>query len=134
MNYDTFIDLVARRAQVSSPQAVDLTRATLETLEDRLSGAEVVDLAAQLPKPLQATLRKRGGTAARFGVDAFVRRVGRGAGIDEALARTGAGAVFTTLREAVTGGEFDEVMAKLPDDYQELVSPSLLPGSISHPA
>ncbi|GAB3146527.1 hypothetical protein GCM10027290_28450 [Micromonospora sonneratiae] len=130
MNYDTFIDLVAQRARVPSEQAVDLTRATLETLADRLTSGEVLDLAVQLPKPLQTTLRKRGEARESFGVEEFTRRVGVGAGVDEATAGTGLQAVFTTLREAVSGGEFDEVMTQLPGEYRDLVAPSMMPGGV----
>ena len=128
MNYDTFIDMVAQRAGVDSEAAVDLTRGTLETLADRLTGGEAMDLAAQLPQPLQATMRNPADAAERFGAPEFIRRVGERAGVDEATARTGVRAVLTTVREAVTGGEFDDVMSQLPREFRDLVEPVLMPG------
>jgi uncharacterized protein (DUF2267 family) len=128
MNYDTFIDMVAQRAGVESEPAVDLTRATLETLADRLTGGEALDLAAQLPQPLQAPMRSPGESAEPFGAQAFVRRVAERANVDEAMARTGVRAVFTTVREAVTGGEFDDVMSQLPREFRDLVEPVMMPG------
>lgn len=129
MNYDTFIDLVARRAQVPAERAVDLSRATLETLNDRLTAGEALDLAAQLPKPLQGLLRPPDEEADAFGADEFVRRVGDRADVDEAMARDGVRVLFGTLHEAVPGGQFDEVMAELPADYRILLEPVLEPGA-----
>jgi uncharacterized protein (DUF2267 family) len=130
MNYDTFVDQVTRRTGGSADRAVALVRATLETLRERLTGGEVLDLAAQLPKPLQVVLRPGPGTEAadRFGAAEFVARVSHRAAVDEGVARGGVRAVFTTLHEAVTGGEFDEIVTQLPRDYRDLVEPALAPG------
>ncbi|MEV4826563.1 DUF2267 domain-containing protein [Micromonospora sp. NPDC049274] len=61
-----------------------------------------------------------GGPAATTPGDAgsaeFLRRVGQRAGVDQATARAGTGAVFATLREAVTVREFREMVARLPRD------------------
>ncbi|MET7709993.1 DUF2267 domain-containing protein [Micromonospora sp. NPDC005413] len=46
----------------------------------------------------------------------FLRRVGQRAAVDQATARAGTGAVFATLREAVTVREFREMVARLPRD------------------
>lgn len=123
MNNDTFIDLVAQRTGVSSEQAVILTRATLETLADRLTAGERLDLAAQLPEPLQAAMRQRKETAERFGLAEFTRRVGERAGVDEGTATNGVRRVFTTLREAITGGEFDDLLAQLPREFAGVTEP-----------
>ncbi|WP_406069189.1 DUF2267 domain-containing protein [Micromonospora sp. NBC_01638] len=62
-----------------------------------------------------------GGTAATpppadAGPAEFLRRVGQRAGVDQATARAGTGAVFATLREAMTVREFREMVARLPHD------------------
>ncbi|MGB2569986.1 DUF2267 domain-containing protein [Micromonospora citrea] len=131
MNYDTFVDQVARRTRVDSERAVALIHATLETLTERLTGGEVLDLATQLPTPLQLVLKPTPSTEAaeRFGAAEFVARVGRRAGIDETAARDAVRAVFTTLREAVSGGEFDDMVGQFPRDYREMVEPALAPGA-----
>ncbi|MEH0936113.1 DUF2267 domain-containing protein [Micromonospora psammae] len=131
MNYDTFVDQVARRTQVDSERAVQLTHAILETLAERLTGGEALDLAAQLPAPLQMVLKPspRTESADRFGSAEFLARVGRRAGVDEPAAREAVRAVFTTLREALTGGEFDDMATQLPRDYRKLVEPALAPGA-----
>ncbi|MFG3557023.1 DUF2267 domain-containing protein [Micromonospora sp. NPDC047557] len=46
----------------------------------------------------------------------FLRLVSQRAGVDAATARLGTGAVFATLREAVTVQEFHEMVARLPRD------------------
>jgi uncharacterized protein (DUF2267 family) len=129
MNYDTMIDLVARRADVPSERAVDLTRATLEALNDRLTAGEALDLAAQLPKPLQGLLRPPDETAEVFAADELVRRVGRHAGVDAPTAETGVRAVFATLHEALPGGEFDELTSQLSADFRDLIQPMPAPVS-----
>ncbi|MCX4390327.1 DUF2267 domain-containing protein [Micromonospora peucetia] len=131
MNYDTFVDQVARRTSTSSERAVALTRATLETLAERLTGGEVLDLAAQLPKPLQLVLKPSPSTesAERFGAAEFVARVALRAGVAEPAARDATRAVFVTLREAISGGEFDDVVVQLPRDYRDMVEPAMAPGA-----
>ncbi|MGC5285187.1 DUF2267 domain-containing protein [Micromonospora sp. DT231] len=131
MNYDTFIDQVSHRTATSSEQAVEVTHAVLETFAERLTGGEVLDLAAQLPQPLQLVLKPSPSTeqADRFGAAEFVARVALRAGVREPAARDAARAVFTTLREAITGGEFDDVVTQLPRDYRDLVEPAMAPGA-----
>ncbi|MEU9509942.1 DUF2267 domain-containing protein [Micromonospora sp. NPDC048170] len=131
MNYDTFVDQVAQRTRTSSEQAVALTRATLETLAERLTGGEVLDLAVQLPRPLQLVMTPspRTESAERFGAAEFVARVALRAGVAEPAARDAAQAVFVTLREAISGGEFDDVVVQLPRDYRDMVEPAMAPGA-----
>lgn len=134
MNYPSFIDAMAQRAGVSPEQAEILTRATLETLSERLSGGEALDLAAQLPKALHAPLRPRFEAAESFGVDEFVRRVSARAGVDEGQARNGTRTVLATLRQATTAGEFQDVMSQLPKEYHETLEPVAMRGPASSPA
>ncbi|GAB3389367.1 DUF2267 domain-containing protein [Micromonospora halotolerans] len=131
MDYETFVDRVSERARTAPERAAELTRATLETLTERLTGGEVLDLAAQLPKELQRVLKPHPATEAadRFGAAEFVARVSRRAGVDGNLAREAVCAVFVTLREAVTGGEFDDVVVQMPRDYRDMVEPALAPGA-----
>ncbi|MFE9960041.1 DUF2267 domain-containing protein [Micromonospora sp. NPDC005299] len=131
MHYLTFVGRVARRTGTSQELAAELTRATLATLTDRLTGGEVLDLAAQLPKPLQGLLKPdpRAEAAERFGAAEFVARVSVRAGVDETTARNGVRAVFCTLREAITSGEFQDVVVQLPRDFRDMVEPALAPAA-----
>ncbi|MBM7494656.1 uncharacterized protein (DUF2267 family) [Micromonospora luteifusca] len=56
------------------------------------------------------------GPPADAGPAEFLHRVGQRAGVDPATARAGTGAVFATLREAMTVREFREMVARLPRD------------------
>ncbi|MEU4337754.1 DUF2267 domain-containing protein [Micromonospora lupini] len=131
MNYDTFVDQVSQRTRTSSEQAVELTHAVLETFAERLTGGEVLDLAGQLPRPLQLLLKPSPSTeqADRFGAAEFVARVAARADVQEPVARDAVRAVFTTVREAVTGGEFDDLATQLPRDYRDLVEQAMAPGA-----
>jgi uncharacterized protein (DUF2267 family) len=123
VDYPTFIKTEAEKAGLPKDQAENLAHATLRTLADRITGGEAKDLAAQLPQPLKADLQKPREEAEAFDVDEFVRRVSQRAHVDENTARTGAMATMTTVREAVTPGEFDDITSQLPQDYRELVGP-----------
>jgi uncharacterized protein (DUF2267 family) len=122
VNQLEFIDAVADRANATPDRAEILARATLETLADRLSGGEAQDLAEELPKPLQGPLRRPiDKPAERFGLDEFVRRAAERAGVDAAQAKEGVRAVLTTVREAVSGGEFRDVMSQFPKEFREVI-------------
>jgi uncharacterized protein (DUF2267 family) len=123
--YEDFIDAVARRAAVSNEQATTITHATLETLADRISGGEADDLADQLPDQLGDHLRKPPTRefAESFGLGEFVQRVSARTGADGVLASVGVRAVLTTLREAVAGDEFEDMVAQLPKEFGEVIEP-----------
>lgn len=123
MRYEQFIERVAARAMVPQDEAAILTYATLETLAERITGGEAADVGAQLPGMLQEPLSRTSEPAERFSYDEFVDRVAVRAGVDIALAADGVHAVFATLREAVTGGEFEDVMSQLPRDFRAIVEP-----------
>jgi uncharacterized protein (DUF2267 family) len=121
VQYDEFIAKVAQDAAVPREDAEALTAATLHTLAERISGGEAEDLAAQLPKELKEHLARPGEEAEPFGLDEFVRRVAQRAGTDPDQAFAHVGAVFATLREAVTSGELDDIAAQLPDELRGLI-------------
>jgi uncharacterized protein (DUF2267 family) len=123
MDYETFTRTAAERAGLPADTVERVEHATLRTLADRISGGEAQDLASQLPSRLQADLRPAHEEAEAFGVDEFVRRVAERGDVGPEEARTGTVAVLTTVREAVTPGEFDDVVSQLPQEYRELVGP-----------
>jgi uncharacterized protein (DUF2267 family) len=121
MDYETFERKVAERAGVSREQARQLIRATLETLADRVTAGEAHDVASQLPGPAKEWFISSEPEAERFGLDEFIRRVSERGGAPPGEARTGAQAVLVTLRQAITGGEFRDLMSQLPREFSELV-------------
>ncbi|GII21614.1 DUF2267 domain-containing protein [Planosporangium mesophilum] len=122
MKYNEFIEAVAGRVGGSQDEAAVLAVAVLATLAERLTADEAHDLSSELPKALQGPLRgRRSRPAEAFGVDEFVRRVAERAGVGPDRARVGTRAVFATLHEAVSGGEFRDVVAQLPPEFADLI-------------
>jgi uncharacterized protein (DUF2267 family) len=123
MKYDEFVDAAADRAGLSSDEAIVRTDAVRITLAERISGGEARDLASQLPQELQDPLLAADEPAEPFGLVEFVRRVGDRAGVDDIDALDGVRAVLGTIGQAITGGEFEDIMAQLPQEFRELVGP-----------
>jgi uncharacterized protein (DUF2267 family) len=126
VEYEDFINAVATRAKVSTDQAAALTRATLETLADRISAGQAEDLAIQLPEGLDDHLRKplrREQAKSLFGLEDFVQRVAERSGVDPALAGAGVRAALNTLREAVSRDEFEDTVAQLPKEFWQVIEP-----------
>ena len=121
MQYEEFLEAVQRHAELDdATHALDATRATLETLAERLPGPESNDLAAQLPRELAHFLdRDASYTGEAFGVDEFCERVAARAGADRALGVRYAAAVMTTIERSVSSSS-DDVRAQLPPDYGRL--------------
>jgi uncharacterized protein (DUF2267 family) len=130
MKHDEFIGQVQHRARLSSRgDAERATRATLETLAERLAGGETNDLASQLPREIGEHLRREwSGIGERFSLDEFFRRVRIKEGVDLPDAIFHARVVMEVVSEAVSKGEMDDVRAQLPAEYDRLFES----GSIGH--
>lgn len=128
MKYDEFIKHVQSVAQLNSrDEAERATRATLETLKERIVGDEASNLAAQMPQELAEYLRGREGENGQsFSMQEFIARVSEKEGVEPTAAAIHVRAVFSVLQAAVTPGEFDDVRANLSEDYAELfaISPT----------
>lgn len=122
MKYDQFIKHVQEEAQLNSREDAErATRATLETIKERIVGNEASQLAAQLPKELGQYLHGREGEdGGYFRFDEFCQRLSDKEGVEVSVAANHAKAVFTVLQQAVTPGEFADVRANFSDDYEEL--------------
>lgn len=120
MQYDQLIALVAERAGLFKGDAIDLTRATLATLADRIGGGAVRDLAAQLPGPLQDALLPTTEEAEAFSFEEFINRVAERTRRKSIVSESAVAAVMATLRDAVTPGEFDDILSQLPKDFHRL--------------
>ena len=123
MKYDEFIESVRRRTGLPREAAEKLTHATLQVLAERISGGEARDLAAQLPMPLQDALLPASEEAEGFSFKEFVRRTAERAATDAGVAEIAVDAMLATLRDAVTPGEFDDVLSQLPQDFKRLGAP-----------
>jgi uncharacterized protein (DUF2267 family) len=117
----TFVRLVAQVGGMSEQEAVHATRATLETLGERLSAGESRDIADELPEPLDDWVRNDH-KAEAFHVDEFVRRVARREGHDdEVAAARDAAAVFMALAQAISADELADMESELPKDFAPLL-------------
>jgi uncharacterized protein (DUF2267 family) len=123
MNKEELVSAVRSTAGIDTVEHGEAAiRATLRVLGQRLSGGETKDLAAQLPPAFTDTLPATG-PGERFGVDEFYGKVAEdeGLGCSKEQARQHARAVLAALKASVTGGEFDDVVAQLPDKYADLL-------------
>lgn len=123
MKYDEFMKEVQTRGHMKSRQeAEEATRATLETLAERLAGGEPHDLASQLPPELAEYVRYEGEeTSNPYSLEEFFERVNEKAGgVDQPRAVYHARLVMEVLQEAVTEGEMDHVRSQLPAEYAPL--------------
>lgn len=120
MQYDEFLGAVQHRAEFGTrSEAVRATRATLEVLGQRLFGGEADHLAAQLPSELGYYLTQAEPSQA-FDLDEFFERVSEREGVDLPDAVYHSRVVLSVLREAVTAGELEDVLAQLPEEYTRL--------------
>jgi uncharacterized protein (DUF2267 family) len=120
VNYDEFVDRVAERAGITERGDAERTAvAVLQELSDRITRDEAWDLLGQLPARLKGAVIISS-SALPLSADEFVERVARELDISPEEARNRARAVFGTLREAVTWGELEDVLAELDPEYADL--------------
>ncbi|MFU8854730.1 DUF2267 domain-containing protein [Micromonospora sp. SL1-18] len=123
MRFPRFVEAVSRRAELPTGQAATICRAVLQTLAERVTASEVDDLAAQLPGEIGSYLAAPTDGRATGGTVTFLHGVAERAGVDLAVAEVGTRAVLATLREAVTVGEFQDLVAQLPKGFDAMVDP-----------
>jgi uncharacterized protein (DUF2267 family) len=124
MTTDTFYEAVIRTShERSRTMAKRMTAAVFHALRDRLTPEEADQVVAQLPQELKDVWLE-GEAAERQPVkmdrQEFYVRVAREAGLQKtAQARWTTLAVFAALKEQLTPGEAEDVMAQLPKDLKE---------------
>ncbi|QPP08147.1 DUF2267 domain-containing protein [Streptomyces bathyalis] len=130
MKRDAFLARVRERGEYHDhAEALRISEAVLGVLSSRITGGEAKDLASQLPAPLDAALLKGTTEAAEsFGVNEFLRRVAELTGARPRTAEWDAGAVLSTLAEAVSGGEFNQLLTQLPSGYAAMFGEPELSG------
>ena len=122
MKYDEFVTRVQERAGLDDRAEAERTSvAILQALCDRLTGDEAHDLLAQLPAQLKTAVIVSP-SAQPMSAGEFVDRVADELGIPPDEARRRVRAVFGTIRQAVTLGEFDDVLAQLDPEYADLLA------------
>ncbi|MHC0062849.1 DUF2267 domain-containing protein [Nostoc sp. UIC 10890] len=128
MEYDEFITHVQSLAQSDSREEAErATRATLETLKERIAGDEAQELAANLPQQLGDYLRGREGDSGKtFNLQEFITRASRKENIEPTTAAIHVRAVFAVLQNAISPEKFAAFHAYFSHDYEELftISPT----------
>lgn len=129
MQYQEFIENVQQKIPFENKDdCIRTMRAVLSTLGERLESTERRKLTTQLPKELKEFFHERlvnqqiEEQGDRYSLKEFYKRVGARAGIlyEESIKRTKG--VLSVLQEAVSRGEIEDVMEKLPDEYKEIFS------------
>jgi uncharacterized protein (DUF2267 family) len=125
VNHDEFIGQVQHRARLGSRgDAERATRATLETLAERMADGAAQNLAAQLPREIGEHLRRQApqqtGTGNQFSVDDFFERVTEREGVDQPEAVLHARVVLEVTDEATTGSLMTKVREQFPAEFDRL--------------
>jgi uncharacterized protein (DUF2267 family) len=122
VKFGEFLDRVAERAGLADRTEAERTAiAVLQELCDRITGDEAWDLLAQLPAQMKTAVIISP-SALPLSAEEFVDRVARALEVPPEEARTRVRAVFGTLREAVTWGELEDVLAQLDPEYADLLA------------
>jgi uncharacterized protein (DUF2267 family) len=112
---DEFLDRVAKRGGVDLATAERYTRAVFTALGRTVSRKEFDDMVAELSRDY-ARFLPRGPRVDVLGADDFIRRVAERAGLDTERARHATHAVLTALAERISGGEVEDLVARLPTE------------------
>jgi uncharacterized protein (DUF2267 family) len=123
MQFDDFIRAVQEQARLDTrDESIVITRAVLETLGERLDRKVRNGIEAQLPNELKDFLlaRKENANADRYDLAAFYSRVGARADLKYQAAIERTWQVLSVLRQAISGGEMQDIMESLPSEYAEL--------------
>ncbi|BBD64692.1 hypothetical protein NIES4072_16440 [Nostoc commune NIES-4072] len=122
MEYDEFITHVQSLTQSDSREEAErATRATLETLKERIANDEAEELAANLPQQLGDYLRgKEGDSGGSFNFQEFIARASQKENIEPTTVAIHVRAVFTVLQNAISPELFDTLHSHLSHDYEEM--------------
>src|SRR5215207_8233385 len=124
MEHDEFIGQVQHRARLSSRgEAERATRASLETLAERIGYVAATNLAAQLHLEIGEHLRRTTTGESRgeqFGYDEFIDRDVAREEVDRPDSVFHARVVIEVVDEAATGRLMGKVREQLPDQFDRL--------------
>lgn len=122
MEYQEFITHVQSLAQSNSREEAEIaTRATLETIKERIPNSDIQDLAAQLPQELRNYLRgQEQGTGKIFNLQEFIERTSQKENIAPTTTAIHVRAVFAVLQNAINPENFAKFQGHFSHDYEEL--------------
>jgi uncharacterized protein (DUF2267 family) len=121
MQFDDFVTRVQEQTRLDTrDEAIQITRAVLETLGERLDRKVRNGVEAQLPNELKEFLLARAEHGDLYDVHEFYNRVGARADLTYGDATERTRQVISVLREAVPDGEIEDILEDLPPEYGEL--------------
>ncbi|MBH8566216.1 DUF2267 domain-containing protein [Nostoc sp. CENA67] len=122
MEYNEFITHVQSLAQSNSREEAErATRATLETIKERIAGDEANKIAAELPQQLGEYLQgQEGDTGESFNLQEFIARTSQKENIEPTTTAIHVRAVFAVLQNAINPKTFASFQAHFTHDYEEL--------------
>jgi uncharacterized protein (DUF2267 family) len=126
MEYNEFITHVQSLAQSNSREEAErATRATLETITQRIPGDEFKEVAAELPQELAQSLQRREGEISEpFNLQEFISRVSQRENIEPTTTVIHVRAVFAVLQNAINPDKFSKFHNYFDHDYEELFTTS----------
>ncbi|MDI7275036.1 MAG: DUF2267 domain-containing protein [Anaerolineae bacterium] len=102
-------------------EAETATRSVLAALADRITDDEANDLASQLPTELGDFIRRRVGPPQEMDMETFISRIQSDLDLEEwQHAADVTRGVFSVLKEAVSEGEWRDVVSQLPAELQDM--------------
>jgi uncharacterized protein (DUF2267 family) len=120
MDYEEFLTIVSTAADVDSESAEKATRATLQTLAERLTRGQARDLVTELPPELGPYLHTAGHPDP-FDVEEFIRRVAKSMDVEEKVAESRAAVVLAALRRAISDKAYHDLTSLLPHTFAGLL-------------
>jgi uncharacterized protein (DUF2267 family) len=118
MQFDDFVTRVQEQTRLDTrDEAIQITRAVLETLGERLDRKVRNGVEAQLPNELKEFLLARAEHGDLYDVHEFYNRVGARADLTYGNAMERTRQVISVLREAIPDGEIEDILEDLPPEY-----------------
>lgn len=118
MQFDDFVTRVQEQTRLDTrDEAIQITRAVLETLGERLDRRVRNGVEAQLPNELKEFLLARAEHGEQYDVPEFYNRVGARADLTYGNAMERTRQVISVLREAIPDGEIEDILEDLPPEY-----------------
>lgn len=122
MQTDEYITRVQRRADLDSTDEASRVTSTVLGIFGTLDlRGQLKDAASQLSQGIGPMLVAREASQS-FSASQFVSAVATELSVDEAAAEKAATAVLTTLREALSDGQFLDLNAVLPEEFHRFVT------------
>ena len=122
MTEQEFVRKVQERLGLATEdEAMAASKSVLAATADRITRDEANDLASQLPGNLRDLVKGRGGPVQKMDAETFIHRIESDLDLQSEEQAAGVTqAVFSVLKEAVTEGEWEDVVSQFPRELQTM--------------